>query len=244
VLARPRARVAGTSRPDPKAAPPQGAGLAAYRDLGRHLLGEGMQAPSPYLWLAVPVVALLVLGLLAIGTVRRAPPGPANVRATLAGASPEATGPLLFASDRGVAAGETLESSAGAPLRVTSRIPENSMALAGKLRVVSLAPIPSSPRNFVLRAVLASGSLKLDLKRGRSEVQIEGGGVTLRLIQGRARLEADGPLLRAAVYHGSLQTLPPAGEPPAVIGAGRKALFRNGFLQGRLLLLDQTQEPW
>jgi hypothetical protein len=99
---------------------------------------------------------------------------------------------------------------------------------------------------FALEAVLEDGAVKVDLRRGRFDIRIDGPGATVALVQGRARIEVKGDTLTLGVYAGQLRIVSHAGSAgkPIAVGPGRKARVRNGYLQGEIAALEYALEPW
>jgi HEAT repeat protein len=235
-LSRPRRPIASKPVGAIRKGPAPGTGERLYREMGGTLrdLESGLRSPRRRKALfAGAALALVVLGGLGF-----------KVHSDrIARASPDELGrfsryPPLFRADVDPGDGpvkddEVVEGTTAAPVKLVTRIRDNTLTLRGKFRFTGVSFKRELPPTSHLEGKLLTGSMDVEFPRGSARIAVEGARTTVEVVNGRATFEMKESTFILTVAAGSARIMRGVIS-MCTLTAGQSGEFLDGTPMGRI----------
>lgn len=225
-------------------AAPTGSGSAVYRDLGKHLKDDADdEAKAKRVQKQVLVGLLCALIAISAFAAWRHHTSQAQ-QADVVEASRLASLPPLYKpggdpESTQIKPGDTIQGQRKDALRVINRIPENTFAITGKLRVDSVSFPDVLPLESHLAIALLDQSIEIRWPRGTVRLTIEGARTTVEIRNGHVRVDMKESTFLLYAISGQIKTLR-GTTVMKTIEPGQGGEFLEGNTIGRL---DEATPP-
>jgi HEAT repeat protein len=231
-----RVAVAEQVLPSLAKGPDPDTGKLLYTELGRYIKAGAGETRVRRNW----VVALVLIVLLVLSTVIFVVRGrltskteidPDEVR-KLSRYPPLYRAAAADPEEGAVRMGDTLDTQ-GQPVKLLTRIKENSLTVKGKFRPVEIRFGKEPPLQAELTGDLITGGIEVHFPRGIARVVVEGARTTVEVARGRAVFELKDSTFRLNVHAGKARIL----RGPILmktLNAGQGGEFLDGNPMGRI----------